>query len=54
MTIEVYNIYGALLLSENVSEHQYIDISELSVGAYTVLIKADGLRTESKTLIKMK
>ena len=54
INIEIYSMFGNLLQKTIVSEGQSIDISKLPVGVYNVLIKTDGLKTETESLIKMK
>ncbi len=54
MNIEIYSINGGIVKSVTIDEGQVIDISQLPVGMYNVLIKVDGLKTQSESLIKMK
>lgn len=54
MSVEIYNMYGGLIQTTTVDEGQAINISQLPVGIYTVIIKTEGLKTESESLIKMK
>jgi hypothetical protein len=52
--VEIYSIYGGLIQRLNVTENESIDISQLPVGVYNVLIKTEGSNKESESLIKMK
>jgi hypothetical protein len=54
ISVEIYTLYGSLISTQMVNEAQAIDISALPVGVYNVLIKTEGLKAESETLIKMK
>jgi hypothetical protein len=54
MQVEIYNIYGGLIQKVTAEEGQSIDISQLPVGVYTVLIGSEGNNPETETLIKMK
>lgn len=54
LNVELYHINGGLIKTVSITEGQPIDISELPVGVYTVLIRTEGLRTEAKSLVKMK
>lgn len=54
MSVEIYNLYGALIKSSEIYEGQAIDIANLPVGVYNVVIKCEGLQTETQRLIKMK
>jgi hypothetical protein len=54
LNIEVYNINGNLIQNTTIMEGESVDISNLPVGIYNVLIKTDELHIESETLVKMK
>jgi len=54
LDVEVYNSYGANVLSTQVVEGQRIDISNLPVGSYNVLIKSNNVLRDSEVLVKMK
>jgi hypothetical protein len=53
--IEIFNVNGGLVHSEiDLIMGKAVDISQLPVGIYNVVIKTEGLKTESERLIKMK
>ena len=55
LEIDIYNINGVLIQTiYNVYEGKSIDVTQLPVGVYNVLIKPKGSPTESETLVKMK
>lgn len=54
LEIEIYSINGSLITRLSVNEGQQIDISQLPVGLYNVVIKYNGMKTQSESLIKMK
>ena len=47
-------MFGKLIQNVSVQDGQTIDITQLAVGAYNVVIKSDGLTKETESLIKMK
>lgn len=54
MEIEIYNMFGGLIQESYTSIGSTVDISQLPVGAYNILIKTKGFPNETETLIKMK
>jgi hypothetical protein len=54
MQVEIYSHTGNRISAQSVEEYQAIDISDLPVGVYNVVIKTEGMTTEYEQLIKMK
>lgn len=54
LNIEIYNAFGDHVLNATIVEGQTIDISQLPVGVYNVVITVDGMSAESEQLVKMK
>ncbi len=52
--IKIFSMYGSLIQTAYVSEGEAIDISELPVGIYNVLVETNGSQHEMESLIKMK
>ena len=52
--VDIFNMTGSLIKSRFATEGQKISVSDLAVGVYNVVIKKEGLRTESEVFVKMK
>lgn len=54
MQIEIYDMMNNKLSASTVEEYDAVDISELPVGVYTVIIKSENIETGIEQLVKMK
>lgn len=54
LDINIYSAAGNLVSSKKVEEGEMVDISQLPVGVYTIIINSDVKRPEMETLVKMK
>ena len=53
LQVEIYSVTGVLAQASTIAVEQFIDISKLPVGVYSVLIKKNGYPTETEQLVKM-
>lgn len=54
MDIEIFTMQGNLVTKQKVENGQNIDISNLPVGVYSIVINTPGLKPEAEMLVKMK
>ena len=54
LKVKIYNMFISLVSETSTSSGEKIDISNLPVGAYKLLIDCDSFESESESLIKMK